>query len=162
MSLRSITFVAAAIAMFASPLAAQRARGPKHIPPGHYPPSGMCRIWIDGVPPGRQPRPTDCTTAYRRAPSNARVITSDGRDYASRIYERRRDGTYRDGVYRRSDRDGAYRRGDRDGTYQDDVDLKRQRDNRKDDSDRDAQRKRSDDEKDRDAELKRKTAENRK
>jgi hypothetical protein len=34
----------------------------------------MCRIWIDGVPPGRQPAPTDCPTAIRRKPPNARVI----------------------------------------------------------------------------------------
>jgi hypothetical protein len=45
-----------------------------NIPPGQMPPAGMCRIWIDGVPPGRQPAPTDCTTAQRNVPANARVI----------------------------------------------------------------------------------------
>lgn len=40
----------------------------------HRPPPGMCRIWIDGVPAERQPAPTDCATAMRRRPSNARVI----------------------------------------------------------------------------------------
>lgn len=44
------------------------------IPPGHMPPAGMCRIWIDGVPPGRQPAPTDCQTAVATRPANARVI----------------------------------------------------------------------------------------
>jgi hypothetical protein len=45
-----------------------------HIPPGQLPPAGMCRIWIDGVPPGRQPAPTDCQTAVATKPANARVI----------------------------------------------------------------------------------------
>lgn len=44
------------------------------IPSSHQPPPGMCRIWIDGVPAGRQPAPTDCSTAIRRRPPNARVI----------------------------------------------------------------------------------------
>ena len=46
----------------------------RSVPPGHMPPAGMCRIWIDGVPPGRQPAPTDCATAERNRPGNARVI----------------------------------------------------------------------------------------
>jgi hypothetical protein len=44
------------------------------VPPGHLPPAGMCRIWIDGVPPGKQPAPTDCNTAIARRPANARVL----------------------------------------------------------------------------------------
>src|SRR3954465_8702636 len=47
------------------------------IPPGQLPPAGMCRIWIDGVPPGQQPAPTDCQTAVRTKPANARVIWGD-------------------------------------------------------------------------------------
>jgi hypothetical protein len=34
----------------------------------------MCRIWIDGVPPAHQPAPTDCATAIRKRPLNARVV----------------------------------------------------------------------------------------
>jgi hypothetical protein len=34
----------------------------------------MCRIWIDGVPPTHQPAPTDCATAIRKRPMNARVV----------------------------------------------------------------------------------------
>jgi hypothetical protein len=51
-----------------------RGVGSRGVPPGHMPPAGMCRIWIDGVPPGRQPAPTDCATAERTRPSNARVV----------------------------------------------------------------------------------------
>jgi hypothetical protein len=56
-----------------------RARGPRgKVPRGHLPPPGMCRIWIDGVPPGRQPAPTSCRTAVANRPANARVIWGEG------------------------------------------------------------------------------------
>jgi hypothetical protein len=44
------------------------------VPADHRPPPGMCRIWIDGVPAARQPAPTDCSTAIRRRPPNAKVV----------------------------------------------------------------------------------------
>jgi hypothetical protein len=72
------------ILMLASavPLAAQNAsseggRDPADtgdVPADHRPPPGMCRIWIDGVPAARQPAPTDCSTAIRRRPPNAKVV----------------------------------------------------------------------------------------
>lgn len=49
-------------------------RGTPNIPRGHLPSAGMCRIWIDGLAPGRQPRATDCATAERRRPADARII----------------------------------------------------------------------------------------
>lgn len=58
---------------FTAPLAAQGRNG-RGVPPGHVPPAGMCRIWIDGVPPGRQSPPTDCHTARRYVPRYGRVI----------------------------------------------------------------------------------------
>jgi hypothetical protein len=54
-----------------------KTRKSDRIPPGQLPPAGMCRIWIDGVPPGRQPAPTDCQTAVATKPANARVIWGD-------------------------------------------------------------------------------------
>ena len=57
------------------------------IPPGQMPPAGQCRVWIEGVPPGRQPAPTDCATARANAPANSRVIygaNSDGRSALDR------------------------------------------------------------------------------
>ena len=71
------TFVG--LAALAAPLAAQK---PDDIPPGHRPPPGLCRIWIDGVPAGQQPAPTDCATAVRNRPANGRVIFGD--DYTKR------------------------------------------------------------------------------
>ena len=65
-----------AVLAVAAPLGAQQL-GPSKVPEGHKPPPGMCRIWIDGVPPGRQSAPTDCPTAVRNRPSNGRVIWGD-------------------------------------------------------------------------------------
>lgn len=56
----------------------QREREPA-IPKQYMPPRGMCRIWVDNVPATRQPAPTDCNTAIRNRPPNARVIFGPGR-----------------------------------------------------------------------------------
>ena len=64
--------VIAALAVSAPVMAQGRGHG--GVPLGQRPPAGMCRIWIDGVPPGHQPAPTDCATAAARVPPNARII----------------------------------------------------------------------------------------
>jgi hypothetical protein len=51
-----------------------RAARQDSMPKGFEPPPGMCRVWVDGVPPERQPAPTECSTAVRNRPNNARVI----------------------------------------------------------------------------------------
>jgi len=51
-----------------------RREQPPEIPREHLPPRGMCRVWIDGVPPDKQPAPTDCATAVKNKPRNARVV----------------------------------------------------------------------------------------
>jgi hypothetical protein len=63
---------------------AQSLRDPKDatvqrvsVPKAHLPPPGMCRIWIDNVPAGQQPAPTDCANAIRNRPPNGRVVFSD-------------------------------------------------------------------------------------
>lgn len=95
-----ILFTLGAAAALASPAAAQgrgRNAQPGRIPPGQMPPAGMCRVWIDGVPPGRQPAPTDCATALATRPANARVIYGDdsragkGGRYDKRDRDRDRD-----------------------------------------------------------------------
>lgn len=80
--MRSLAVLGAVIfALTASPLEAQvRGRtGAQGIPPGQLPPPGMCRVWYDGVAPGRQPRATSCNEAERIASRNrnARVIYGD-------------------------------------------------------------------------------------
>jgi len=47
------------------------------VPPGFFPPACMCRIWINDVPPGHQPAPTDCVSAVRNRPANGRVLFGD-------------------------------------------------------------------------------------
>jgi hypothetical protein len=54
-----------------------RARGSSKVPPGHLPPAGKCRVWIEGVPPGQQPPVTDCATAEMNRTMNSRVIYGD-------------------------------------------------------------------------------------
>lgn len=47
------------------------------VPPGFFPPAGMCRIWLNDVPPGQQPAPTDCVSAVRNRPANGKVLFGD-------------------------------------------------------------------------------------
>jgi hypothetical protein len=49
------------------------------VPKEQLPPKGMCRIWVENVPANRQPAPTDCATAVRNRPPNARVIFPEER-----------------------------------------------------------------------------------
>jgi hypothetical protein len=44
----------------------------------------MCRVWIDGVPPGQQPPVTDCATAERNRVPNSRVIYGDRESFPGR------------------------------------------------------------------------------
>lgn len=55
---------------------------PPTIPAESRPPAGMCRIWLDDVPAGQQPAPTDCASAIKNKPQNGRVIFGD--DYAKK------------------------------------------------------------------------------
>lgn len=45
-----------------------------HIPPGHMPPPGKCRIWFPDRPPGHQPPPGDCWQLERQVPPGAYLI----------------------------------------------------------------------------------------
>ena len=125
MSLRSTTLALAAMLAFAVPAAAQGSRGTSKIPPGHRPPAGMCRIWLDGVAPGRQPEPMDCTTARRWAPENSRVI------YGSAVDERREQLRMREEL-RTRDRDGRRDELKRDSDRTDDADVKLEADLKRD------------------------------
>jgi hypothetical protein len=58
---------------------AQRARvaDTVSVPVSHRPPPGMCRIWLDNVPPAQQPAPTECSVAVRNRPANGKVLFGD-------------------------------------------------------------------------------------
>jgi hypothetical protein len=66
-----------------------------HVPPGHYPPAGQCRIWYPGVSPGHQPPPARCDR-LRRLPRGAFLLYG-GRAWDSgydwRAYDRRHRGS---------------------------------------------------------------------
>lgn len=69
-----------------TPDATVGSRSSSRIPPGQLPPRGMCRVWIDGVPPGHQPAVTDCATARAEAAQtpNSRVIYGDVNSFPGR------------------------------------------------------------------------------
>lgn len=76
---RVLPVVVALLALPASGAAQSRAPVPKEapkdtMPTAMRPPAGKCRIWVEGVPPSRQPAPTDCATALRQKPANGTVI----------------------------------------------------------------------------------------
>ncbi len=55
----------------------QSQRREQIVPPGFYPPAGMCRIWVNDVPAAQQPAPTDCASAVRNRPTNGKVLFGD-------------------------------------------------------------------------------------
>ncbi len=61
----------------ANPRAQQSPRREQIVPPGFFPPAGMCRIWINDVPAAQQPAPTDCASAVRNRPANGKVLFGD-------------------------------------------------------------------------------------
>lgn len=63
------------VLLLSSAVAAQDPRGQQpRMPDSFTPPSGLCRLWISGVPASQQPAPTDCASAIRNRPSNAAVV----------------------------------------------------------------------------------------
>lgn len=63
----------------------------RRIPRQYMPPPGMCRIWLDNVPPNQQPAPTDCPTAIRKRPANGRVIFGERKSDDRNEVELRKD-----------------------------------------------------------------------
>jgi len=61
----------------ANPRPQQTPRREQIVPPGFFPPAGMCRIWINDVPAGQQPAPTACASAVRNRPANGKVLFGD-------------------------------------------------------------------------------------
>ena len=81
MTRRLFVLVFAAVAAGGASLQAQARPQPQDpkatVPATHLPPPGMCRIWLDNVPPAQQPAPTDCASAARNLPRNGRLIYND-------------------------------------------------------------------------------------
>jgi hypothetical protein len=78
MTFRIALFTMGCIGAFAGVSGAQQPRQQADsVPKAYRPPPGMCRIWLDKVPPKEQPAPTDCRTAVHDKPANGRVIFGD-------------------------------------------------------------------------------------
>ncbi|MEP6730191.1 MAG: hypothetical protein ABJE10_06125 [bacterium] len=76
-----IAVLAGSVLTLATTAAAAQGRV-SQVPPGMLPGPGLCRVWIDGFPPGQQPPVTDCATARANVRGNGRVIygsASNGR-----------------------------------------------------------------------------------
>jgi hypothetical protein len=66
-----------------------------HIPPGHLPPPGECRIWYPDMPPGQQAPPGDCASLSRRVPPGAWLIRHPDNDRENvhvSVYDQNRPG----------------------------------------------------------------------
>jgi hypothetical protein len=61
------------------------------LPKQFAPPTGMCRVWIDGVPADQQPAPTDCATAVKNRPVNGKVIFSDEKATSPKPSKKKKD-----------------------------------------------------------------------
>jgi hypothetical protein len=83
--LRLAVLAGSALALATTAAGAQTRRSA--VPSSMLPPSGLCRVWIEGVEPMRQPPVTDCASARANLRSNSRVIyggSSNGRVDMSR------------------------------------------------------------------------------
>ena len=67
-----------ALATFATTSDAQRRDRGDDLSPAHRPPAGMCRVWINGLAPGIQPKPTDCPEAERVVGDAGRILYGYG------------------------------------------------------------------------------------
>lgn len=74
----AIVLSLSAVVTFAATSDAQRRDRGEDLRPEHRPPRGMCRLWIPGIAPGLQPKPTDCASAERAAGEKGRVIYGEG------------------------------------------------------------------------------------
>lgn len=55
------------------------------VPREYLPPAGMCRVWVEGVPPQQQPAPTDCASAVRNRPANGRVVYGEDKAKGKKV-----------------------------------------------------------------------------
>src|SRR5437016_734505 len=65
------------------------------IPPGHLPPPGQCRIWVQGRPPGHQAPARSCDRIERSAPADSWVLyrpIEDKKVVHVRVLDHRRRG----------------------------------------------------------------------
>jgi len=75
-----------------------------HIPPGHFPRPGACRIWLPGEAPGHQPGQRSCAGIEGVAPAGSWILQRPAGDKRKVVYvrvidERRSGVVVRRGLY---------------------------------------------------------------
>ncbi len=61
-------------AIYAEPAPVYHGGQPVHVPPGHLPPPGQCRVWYPDRPPGHQPPPGPCHQLQYQVPPGAVLV----------------------------------------------------------------------------------------
>jgi hypothetical protein len=61
-------------AVYAEPVPVYHGGGAVHVPPGHLPPPGACRVWYPDRPPGHQPPPGPCHELQYQVPPGAVLV----------------------------------------------------------------------------------------
>jgi hypothetical protein len=74
----------AALPMGAQEKSAKETKASSSVPESAQPPAGMCRVWLENVPASQQPAPTDCATAIKNRPNNARIVFGNLKDEAAK------------------------------------------------------------------------------
>jgi hypothetical protein len=88
-SVRVLCLAGSLASLAALPLGAQEkstkeTKAPSSVPQSAQPPAGLCRVWLENVPASQQPAPTDCATAIKNRPNNARVVFGNLKDDAAK------------------------------------------------------------------------------
>jgi hypothetical protein len=89
-SLARVLCLAGSLALLAAlPLGAQEkstkeTKAASTVPQSAQPPAGLCRVWLENVPASQQPAPTDCATAIKNRPNNARIVFGNLKDDAAK------------------------------------------------------------------------------
>jgi hypothetical protein len=81
-----------------------------HVPPGHLPPPGQCRIWYPGTPPGQQPPSGDCAQLASQVPPGAWLISrgsKKAKEFDVAVYDDKRPGVLLE-VRIFAEKDGAF------------------------------------------------------
>lgn len=74
----------AALPLGAQAKSANETKASSNVPQSAQPPAGLCRVWLENVPVSQQPAPTDCATAIKNRPNNARVVFGNLKDDAAK------------------------------------------------------------------------------
>jgi hypothetical protein len=74
----------AALPLGAQEKSTKETKASSTVPQSAQPPAGMCRVWLENVPASQQPAPTDCATAIKNRPNNARLIFGNLKDEAAK------------------------------------------------------------------------------